>query len=44
MENEKSFQALSGSKNVSEEKMKRSMQNFKGFKADMNKEVVIKFK
>jgi len=44
MENEKSFQALAGSKDASDEEMKRSMKNFKGFKADMNEEVVIKFK
>lgn len=44
MENEKAFQALVGSKDSSDEEMKMSMQKFKGFKADMNEEVVIKFK
>ncbi len=44
MKNEKVFKALAGSKDASDEMMKRSMQKFKGFKADMNEEVVIKFK
>ncbi len=44
MENEKAFQALAGSKDATDEEMKRSMQKYPGFKADMNEEVVIKFK
>ncbi len=44
MNNEEAFQALSGSKEATDEEMKKSMQEFKGFKADMNEEVVIKFK
>ena len=44
MANEKAFQALTGSKEATDEEMKKSMQKFKGFKADMNEEVVIKFK
>ena len=44
MNNEEAFQALSGSKEATDEEMKKSMQKFKGFKADMNEEVVIKFK
>ena len=44
MNNEEAFKALSGSKEATDEEMKISMQKFKGFKADMNEEVVIKFK
>lgn len=44
MNNEEAFKALSGSKEATDEEMKKSMQEFKGFKADMNEEVVIKFK
>lgn len=44
MKNEKAFKALTGSNNSTDEEMKRSMQKFKGFKADMNEEVIIKFK
>ncbi|MCK5052132.1 MAG: hypothetical protein KAS53_10450 [Candidatus Cloacimonetes bacterium] len=44
MENEKAFKALAGSKDSTDEEMKMSMQNYPGFKADMNEEVVIKFK
>ena len=44
MDNEKAFQALAGSKEATDEEMKKSMQKFKGFKADINEEVVIKFK
>ena len=44
MENEKAFQALAGSKDSTDEEMKMSMQNYPGFKADMNEEVIIKFK
>lgn len=44
MGNEKAFQTLAGSKNASDEEMKMSMRKYSGFKADMNKEVIIKFK
>jgi len=44
MENEKAFQALAGSKESTDEEMKKSMQKFPGFKADINEEVIIKFK
>jgi len=44
MNNEKAFQALSGSKDATNGEMKKSMQKFPGFKADMNEEVIIKFK
>ena len=44
MKNEKAFKALTGNNNSTDEEMKKSMQKFKGFKADMNEEVVIKFK
>ena len=44
MNNKEAFKALSGSKEATDEEMKISMQKFKGFKADMNEEVVIKFK
>lgn len=44
MENEEAFNALARNKEASEEEMKVVMQEFKGFKADMNDEVYIKFK
>ncbi len=44
MENAEAFQVLVGSKDLSDEDLKKSMKNFKGFKADLNEEVVIKFK
>ena len=44
MQNEEAFQVLVGSKDSSDEDLKKDMKNFKGFKADLNDEVVIKFK
>ncbi|MCD6176880.1 MAG: hypothetical protein J7K29_03475 [Candidatus Cloacimonetes bacterium] len=44
MKNEKAFKALAGSKEASDEEMKRSMGKYSGFKADMNDKIVIKFK
>ena len=44
MNNEEAFKALSDSKESTDEEMKKSMQEFKGFKADVNEEVIIKFK
>ncbi|MDP8267191.1 MAG: hypothetical protein P9L97_00560 [Candidatus Tenebribacter davisii] len=44
MKDEKVFQKLSDSQKMSDKDMKRSMQKFKGFKTDMNREVMVKFK
>ena len=44
LENEEAFKAFSDQKDSTDEDMKKSMKEFKGFKADMNEEVVIKFK
>ncbi len=44
LENEEAFKAFSDQKDSTDEDMKESMKKFKGFKADMNEEVVIKFK
>jgi hypothetical protein len=44
MQNEEALQILGGSKDSNDDDLKRSMENIKGFKADMNDEVVIKFK
>jgi len=44
LENEEAFKAFSDQKDSTDEDMKESMKKFKGFKADMNDEVVIKFK
>jgi len=44
MQNEEALQILGGSKDSNDDELKRSMENIKGFKADMNDKVVIKFK
>jgi len=44
LENEEAFKAFSDQKDASDEDMKKSMKKFKGFKADMNDEVMIKFR
>jgi len=44
MENDEAFKTLAGNDERSDEELKIAMQKYEGFKADLNKEVIIKFK